>query len=204
MQPLDLEDVSQETLEKLRLYHALLLKWQQKINLISPNTVPDAWDRHFVDSAQIAPLIGTDVKTIADLGSGAGFAGLVVAILRPDIYVTMIESDAKKCAFLQTVSRETGVPVTVVNERIERASAHVSAPDLVMARALAALPALLEYAKPWLECRPGLRTIFPKGAQFQGEIDEAHRCGWSFSCDIVPSRTDAQARILCLSALSKA
>lgn len=203
MKPRELDGVSRETLEKLHHYHDLLIKWQAKINLISPNTIADAWDRHFVDSAQIAPLIPAGIYSIADLGSGAGFAGMVLAIMRPDINVTFVESDSKKCAFLQTVSRETGAPVSIVNQRIEAAIPTLPAPDLVTARALSSLKSLLDYAAPWAQNKPELRCIFPKGVQFQAEINEAKAAGWGFSCDIVPSKTEAQARILCLSKLSK-
>lgn len=112
------ENVSRETEARLRQYQALLLKWQEKINLISPGTMKDSWARHFQDSLQILPLVPDGPARLYDLGSGAGFPGLVLAIARPDLAVTLIESDAKKCAFLQAVSRETGVKVTIDNCRI--------------------------------------------------------------------------------------
>src|SRR5689334_12618331 len=110
----DLDGVSRETTDKLRVYHDLLIKWQNSINLISPNTVSEAWERHFLDSVQLSPLIPPTAGTLYDIGTGAGFPGLVLAILRPELPVSLIESDSKKCAFLQTVSRETGTKVTVV------------------------------------------------------------------------------------------
>jgi len=186
--------VSRETLDKLRHYHTLLLKWQEKINLISPNTVSEAWERHFIDSAQLAPLLPADAKTLYDLGSGAGFPGMVLAILRPDLSVTMIESDSKKCAFLQTVSRETGVGVTVKNCRIEAAT-DLPAPDIVSARALSSLSELLDYSRSWLKAgKPML--LFPKGRQFQVEIDAAKTAGWAFEIDAQRSITDSESRIL--------
>lgn len=188
--------VSRETLERLRHYHGLLLKWQDKINLISPNTVSEAWVRHFIDAAQLAPLLPVDAKTLYDLGSGAGFPGMVLAIMQPDLAVTMIESDAKKCAFLQTVSRETGVNVTVKNARIEAAASGLSPPGIVTARALASLTELLDYCRPWLQNAGKPTFLFPKGRQFQAEIDEAKNDGWSFKMDLFESITDYDARIL--------
>lgn len=207
MKPLEIPPhiapVSHETLERLRQYHALLLKWQQKINLISPNTVSDAWKRHFIDSTQLAPLIPEGITSLYDLGSGAGFAGMVLAILRPDIHVTLIESDAKKCAFLSTVSRETGVAVTVRNERIEAASGKLPAPDMVTARALASLTDLFSYAMPWAKDQPDLRLVFPKGAQAEGEIEAAKSAGWRFDVASTPSKTESSARILTIGNLVK-
>ena len=100
--------VSRETRALLEQYQALLLKWQEKINLISPATIKDCWNRHFEDSLQLLPLIPNGPQVLYDLGSGAGFPGLVLALTRSDIAVTLVESDAKKCAFLSAVSRETG------------------------------------------------------------------------------------------------
>jgi len=192
------EPISRETAERLAIYQALLLKWQAKINLISPETVSTAQSRHFDDSAQLVPLIPSPVKTIYDLGSGAGFPGLVIALIRPDLAVTLIESDSKKCAFLHTVSRETGVHVQIVQERIEVAAQKLPPPDLVSARALASLSALLTLAKPWILANPALCGLFPKGARYRDEIKEAQQY-WNFSHDEYASITEAEARILRLS-----
>lgn len=194
--PADYPAVSRETLEKLRHYHALLLKWQEKINLISPATVREAWERHFLDSLQIAPLLPIHPANLYDLGSGAGFSGMVLAIVRPDLKMTLIESDSKKCAFLQTVSRETATPVTIENGRIESVS--LPPPDVVTARALAALPALLDYTAPWLETGVNPRLIFAKGEQYKVEIAAAHAAGWAFDCLETPSKTETGAAILTL------
>lgn len=207
MKPLDIPPdvaiVSRETLDKLRHYHTLLLKWQEKINLISPNTVADAWERHFIDSAQIEPLVPDGTKTLYDLGSGAGFAGMVLAIMRPELSVTLIESDAKKCAFIQTVSRETGVLVTVQNSRIEAVANDLPPPDMVSARALASLAELFGYCRPWLQRTPEMRLILPKGRQFQSEIDAAKAAGWVFDYAETPSKTEADARILTVTTVRK-
>ena len=201
--PADIAPVSHETLLKLRQYHVLLLKWQEKINLISPNTVSDAWARHFLDSAQLAPLVQDGAKTLYDLGSGAGFAGLVLAIMKPETAVTLIESDSKKCAFLSAVSRETGVPITVRNERIEAATAALPPPDVVTGRALASLTDLFSYVWPWVEKRPDLALIFPKGNQAQAEIQAAKAAGWTFETIVTVSKTEPLARILSITGLGK-
>ena len=180
---------------RLRQYEALLGKWQKAINLVGPATLADSWNRHFVDSAQMAPLLPPEAKTLYDLGSGAGFPGLVLAILRPELEVTLIESDHKKAAFLSTVSHETKTPVKVLTTRIEQAAESLPAPDVVSARALASLGDLLTYIKPWALQRPGLLCLFPKGAQADAEIEAAQ--GFArFSAERIPSRTDPAAQIL--------
>jgi 16S rRNA (guanine527-N7)-methyltransferase len=201
--PEGLPPVSHETLERLYLYESLLHKWQSKINLVSPATLAEAWERHFIDSAQLSPFL-EGVSTLYDLGSGAGFAGMVLAIFNPATVVTLIESDSKKCAFLQTVSRETGVPVAIRNERIEAATAALPAPHAVTARALADLSNLCDYVAPWAVQNSALRLIFPKGAQYAQEIKAAHRGGWEFDVREKPSLTAPESRILILENLHKA
>lgn len=161
----------------------------------------DAWRRHFIDSAQLLPFI-TPAATLYDLGTGAGFSGMVLAILCPELSVTLIESDSKKCAFLQTVSRETATPVTVRNERIE-ASGTLPAPDIVTARALAELASLYDYVWPWAAINPRLRLVFPKGERFEDEIKAARMAGWAFDCAPHPSLTSPASRILVIENLRK-
>lgn len=189
--------VPRETLDKLRQYEALLVKWQKAINLVGPATIPDAWERHFIDSLQLTPLIPAAAKTLYDLGSGAGFPGLVLAMARPELSVTMIESDERKGAFLSAVSHETKTPVTVLSARIERAVADLPAPDIVTARALAALNLLLAYIEPWARANPGLTCIFPKGLLAADELVSARK-DWTFKVDQVASMTDPKATILIL------
>jgi 16S rRNA (guanine527-N7)-methyltransferase len=198
-----LKGVSRETQDRLETYHALLLKWQAKINLISPGTVPEVWRRHFIDSAQLATLLPSGGKVLYDLGSGGGFPGMVLALLRPDIEVHLVESDEKKCAFLQTVSRETGYKVFIHNARIEGViQPDLPAPDVVTARALASLIDLLNYCTPWiLQCKNTL-FLFPKGAQSEAEI-AVSREKWDFDLREIPSQTDPQAAILALSNVRK-
>lgn len=183
--------------DKLKTYLALLKKWQAKINLVSKNTLEDAWERHFEDSIQIEPLIPDSAKTLFDLGSGAGFPGLVLAILRSDIEVHLIESDQKKCSFLKTVSRETDTPVQIHPERIESVSRETNAlpiPDVITARALAPLTDLFDYVDMWISQNQGITLIFPKGESFEGEI-AALKEKWHFSCRTYPSKTDKSAKI---------
>lgn len=201
MKPLN--HVSRETQGALEQYHALLLKWQERINLISPTTIPDAWSRHFVDSIQVLPLIPKGAKTLYDLGSGAGFPGMILAMARSDLSVTLVESDAKKCAFLQTVSRETGTKVSVANERIEKAAERLAAPDVITARALASLESLFSYCYPWIVSNPDLALIFPKGEQAAQEMEAARAADWIFDVTETVSETDRNARILTLTKVSR-
>lgn len=193
-------DVSRETWDKLQAYLELLRRWQAKINLISNSTLDSAWERHFEDSLQILPFLppaeAGKRPVLFDLGSGAGFPGLVLAIARPDLAVHLVESDAKKCAFLGTVSRETGAGAVIHNRRIED-MAPDPAPDIVTARALAPLASLLDYSRPWAALNPALSFVFLKGAQADSEVHAA-RAGWDFDEKSAPSRTDSQGKILLL------
>lgn len=186
---------------KLRRYQALLLKWQKAVNLVSPGTLDEAWERHFLDSAQVAEYLPASPFTLADLGSGAGFPGLVLAMLRPDLDVHLIESDDKKGQFLKTVSRETSTPVIVHTARIEACHGTVK-PAVITARALAALDKLLALCLPWAEENPALQMIFLKGEKAEEEIWEAEK-SFLFRCETFPSATDRKARILRISSLQK-
>ena len=194
-------DVSRESLEKLEIYHALLLKWQKAINLVSNKTIDEAWIRHFADTVQIESNVPRETKILADLGSGAGFPGMILAILRPEIDVHLIEADERKCEFLRTVSRETDVDITVHISRIEDAYNLVS-PDIITARALADLTTLLEYAWPWVKQNPALECVFLKGAQVDEELSVS-RESFSFEHEKITSRTDPQGCVLKLRNISK-
>lgn len=203
MQPdkfMQLSGVSRETYDKLEIYHALLLKWQKAINLVSPATLDDAWSRHFLDSAQLAQYIPEDAKILADLGAGAGFPGLVLAAMRPEIDVHLIESDERKAQFLRTVSRETGAEVTVHDERIECLPEDF-VPDAVTARALKDLRTLCHFCVGWAAKNPDLTMVFPKGKNALDEINNA-RTLFNFNVEIKPSMTDPAGHVLVLSALS--
>lgn len=186
--------ISHEVQEKLEIYRMLLLKWQRAINLVSPYTMEDAWVRHFADSAQLLDLIEGGKKTLVDLGSGAGFPGLVLGILRPELEIHLIESDERKCQFLKTVSRETGVQVFVHSARIAEV-VQVLSPDVVTARALAELKTLLDYVSVWAAASPDLACVFLKGERAASEIEKA-RDFYSFVLEVFPSKTAPKAEIL--------
>lgn len=189
--------VSHETMERLKLYEKLLIQWQKAVNLVAPNTLGEIWSRHFADSAQLFAL-APHKKTWVDLGSGAGFPGLVIAILlanQPDSVVHLIESNSRKCAFLSEVARQTGAPARVHNARIADVarSGVVPLADVVTARALAPLDALLELALPFFgDASAGL---FLKGREAASEIADA-RARWTFDVQFHPSRSDPGGQIL--------
>lgn len=187
-------DLSEEALDRLRALEVLVARWTARINLVAASTVPDLWTRHILDSAQLWPL-APPAKTWADLGSGGGFPGLVIAALAADTgapHVTLIESDARKCAFLRTAIRELALPATVLDQRVE--AAPPQAADVVSARALAPLPTLLPLVARHMA--PSGTALLPKGQGVQAEIDAAHAQGWQFDAQEIPSATDPSGRIL--------
>ena len=185
----ELVDVSRETQERLAAYVALLTKWNAKINLVGPATLPDVWRRHILDSAQIHGQIA-GAGTLVDLGSGAGLPGLILAILGgPQVH--LIESDARKCAFLHEAARVTATTVTIHNKRIEAAPAIEA--DIVTARALAPLAQLLDHAIRFL--KPGGKCVFLKGARQADELTDARKT-WHMVVAERPSRSDPSGTIL--------
>lgn len=183
--------------DKLETYLALLQKWQPKINLISNNTLDNAWQRHFEDSLQLLDVLPEGDLTLMDLGSGAGFPGLVLAIARDDLKVHLVESDQKKCSFLKTVSRETHTNVEVYNCRIEDVSREIK-PDIISARALASLDQLFDYCADWINENPNLQLIFPKGENADQELEKLG-ARWKFDCRTYSSKTSSEAKILVFS-----
>ena len=182
--------VSRETMDKLTAYVALVEKWQQRVNLVSASTLPDIWMRHIWDSAQLAPLVPAGTGRILDVGSGAGFPGLVLAALC-DAELHLVESDQKKAVFLQTVIRETGIRATVHKKRIE--SLPPIGADIVTARALASLDRLLELLEAQLV--PGTRCLFLKGARAEVELSALDtRSG--ITCRLHPSLTKSEAFVV--------
>jgi 16S rRNA (guanine527-N7)-methyltransferase len=196
-------DVSRETSERLERYADLVKRWNPKINLVSRASLDQLWTRHIIDSAQLFALRPTDARHWADLGSGGGFPGLVIAALAaeaaPDLRVTLVESDSRKAAFLATAARELGLTVTVKPERIE-ALAPLGA-DVLSARALAPLDTLLGYASRHLA--PAGRALFPKGARAEEEIAAARK-HWAFDLHRHPSKTAADGAILEIGAIAHA
>ncbi|MES2665608.1 MAG: 16S rRNA (guanine(527)-N(7))-methyltransferase RsmG [Pseudomonadota bacterium] len=198
----DLENVSRETFDRLKAFGSMLVKWNGAINLVARGTVEDMWSRHFVDSAQILQFCPPSCDHWADLGTGGGFPGLVIAILvresRPDTRFTFVESDQRKAAFLRQASRETGANVTVLAERIELCPA--LAANVVSARALAPLTTLCGYAAR--HCQAGGTAIFQKGASYSEELEDALK-NWRFDHSLHPSQTDPAAVILSITNLCR-
>lgn len=195
-------DVSRETQARLDQFAVLVRKWSPRINLVSRSALSDLPTRHIADSAQlwrVAPI----GKTWVDLGSGGGFPGMVIAILahelRPDLRVTLIESDKRKAAFLATAIRETGVNAEIIAERSETVSPQGA--DIVSARALAPLERLLGLVERHLA--PGGRALLPKGAKWREELEDARRT-WTFEWDAIPSIIDPSAVILSIGDIARA
>ena len=183
--------VSRETLDRLQIYADLLARWNRAINLVGPATLSDLWRRHMLDSAQLIPLLPTrDLLTLADLGSGAGFPGLVLALC--DVgEVHLIESDQKKTTFLREVLRETSTAATIHCERIESISDLQV--DVVTARALAPLADLVAYAAPLM--KPDGLCLFLKGQGIADELTQLPKA-LQDKCDRIPSRSDLSGCVL--------
>ncbi len=198
---LALRAVSRETIARLDVFVGLLLTWQSRINLISSNTAGQIWSRHILDSLQLIDLVDS-WRDWVDIGSGAGFPGLVVAIAvadRPDCTVWLVESNYKRCAFLREAARATGTNVRVINQKIESAAVQLPpAPDIVSARAVAPLLQLFEMAYPLL--KTGGTGLFPKGQDVESELTEAAKY-WRFKAVLTASITDLDGRIVAASAL---
>lgn len=196
-------NVSRETIEQLAVYQTLLKKWQNSINLVGPATLDQFWTRHVADSAQLASLVSPLARKWVDLGSGGGFPGLVIALIwagRPaedGAVVHLIESDGRKCAFLKTVIRETGAPAEVHEGRIgdmrQQKPDIFANIDVISARALAPMDKLLAMSAPYFD----IHTIglFMKGRGWQEELT-ACEVSWKMPLEIVPSKTDQEAKIL--------
>jgi len=200
--------VSRETTQKFETYAALLKKWQKAVQLVAPSTLDVTWSRHFADSAQLAALAPPAARSWLDFGSGAGFPGLVIAILAqdpgsplPNVRVILVESDTRKAAFLREVARQVGVAVDILGTRIESPTtrAKVGTVEVVSARALAPLNDLLQLAHPFWQ--PATVGLFLKGREVEKEVDAA-RFAWSFELELKPSLTDPAARVACVRNLS--
>lgn len=188
-------DVSRETWDKLSLFAMELERWQRVKNLVGPGTLDQIWSRHIDDSLQLLSL-APEARSWLDLGSGAGFPGMVIAMAGKEqgLRVTLVESNSRKCAFLRHVARVTETSVTIQEDRLENVVPEcVGKVNIVSARALAPLVKLLEWTAPLLKA--GTTGLFPKGRDLRAELTEARKHG-TFIADIVPSRTDSQAGIL--------
>jgi 16S rRNA (guanine527-N7)-methyltransferase len=190
--------VSRETRERLEAYAALLIRWQKAINLVGPKTLPDLWRRHMLDSAQLRPLVPEQTRRLVDLGSGAGFPGLVLAIMGVE-GVHLIESDARKATFLREAARVTGTAITIHAARIETIEGLPA--DVVTARAYAPLDKLLQgAARFWTHNSLGL---FLKGQDIDVELTTAAKC-WRFTAERLPSRSDPSGVVLRVGGLARA
>lgn len=192
--------VSRETLDRLRRYGALLEKWQKKINLVGAGTLPDLWRRHMLDSAQLmVPIaaLNKERPMILDLGSGAGFPGLVLAMLDAG-EVHLVESDQRKCAFLSEVARETETALTIHESRIEDIGPLRA--DIITARALAPLPKTLDYAELFL--KDETVCLFPKGRRAREELTQTGK-KWNMRVENINSLSSPSGTILRLDHLAR-
>ena len=188
--------------ERLRIFVGLLAKWNAAINLVSSASLAEVWTRHVADSAQVLDVAPIRRARWLDMGSGAGFPGIVIALITADtpnpVEMTLVESDRRKAAFLSTVSRETGVPMIIQAARIEAVAPQNA--DTVSARALAPLVRLCSFAERHLA--PHGAALFLKGGHYDAEIAEARRT-WSFALDIRRSSTDPAGVVLIMKDLRR-
>jgi 16S rRNA (guanine527-N7)-methyltransferase len=198
---LALTPVSRETLDRLDRFVAVLLDWQQRMNLIASSTEPKLWTRHIADSLQLLAL-APQARIWVDLGTGAGFPGVVLACALADIpgaHVHLVERSTKKAAFLREIVHVTGAPAEVHPVRLEDFVENLAVPvDVVTARALAPLAALLSATYPLL--KTGTLGLFPKGQDVDAELTEAAKC-WSIQSSLAPSLTDPRARVVCVTGI---
>jgi 16S rRNA (guanine527-N7)-methyltransferase len=187
--------VSRETLARLEALVALLEAWSVRINLVGRDTLADPWRRHILDSAQLVPLVPNTARSLIDLGSGAGFPGLVLAILGLPGgacgTIELVEADSRKSVFLREAARVTGARVDVRHARIEALPAHPV--DVVTARGLAPLDRLIALAEPFLADQS--LCLFLKGAQAREELTLARK-GWTMTADSIASRSDPRGVVL--------
>ena len=196
--------VSRETYDRLCLFQKILIKWQKSINLISKNTIENTWERHFLDSAQLYKFVRDIEGNIIDFGSGAGFPGMVLAIMgKKNIH--LVESDYKKCVFLKEIAMLTETDITIHNCRIEELN-FINV-DLVTCRALASLKNLIHYVEVFINKSFGERQKYPKllflkGKSYFSEIIELNKIK-KISFEEYPSITDKDGRILYISKVDK-
>jgi 16S rRNA (guanine527-N7)-methyltransferase len=192
--------VSRETIFRISEYLRVLGDWRERINLIGPGEGRHLWRRHVLDSLQLLKNISASDKSLADLGSGAGFPGLILACVlaeREGATVALIEKSVRKSQFLEAAIREVGLPAWVLNQRLE-VEGEAETFDLVTARALAPLPKLLGYAHDWL--KPSGKALLMKGRDAAAEVAEARET-WDFDLSLTPSLTSPEGQILSVSAL---
>ena len=202
-----LKNISRETLADFEHWFALLNHWNQRINLVSASTLENFWIRHALDSWQLTTLVPDTARAALDMGSGAGFPGMALAIaakngILPNLSkVRLVEANGKKCNFLRTAARELNVPVEISQARLEDVRARRV--DILTARALAPLDRLLDYSLSVTgvdeDGTNGLKTapvlLFPKGENWEMEVRKAQK-RFTFNLEAIPSQTNPNARIL--------
>lgn len=184
---------SAERMAEMDRFLEMLIETNAVMNLVGPDTLPDFWSRHAWDSAQLLETV-PEARTWADLGAGAGFPGLILAILlkdSPDAHIWLIDSLGKRCRFLSAVVETLELPATVIHGRAE--DQKDIAVDVVTARAVAPMERLLGYAQPYME--RGAQAVFLKGERAEEELREARK-SWQFSSDLRPSQSDPRGRIV--------
>lgn len=190
-------NVSRETLERFKTYAELLERWQRRINLVSNSSLTHVWQRHFMDSAQIVPYLPARANQVWDIGAGAGFPGLVLAIMGvPGI--CLIEADERKCAFLREAARVTGAPVSIVNTRLDGACSAPSLtghPDVVVGRAVAPIEIFLDIVSERILCHTC--CIVHKGERYEEELSAARHL-WCFDHFVHQSMTHPRGVVLVL------
>jgi 16S rRNA (guanine527-N7)-methyltransferase len=190
-------NISRETLARLEAYAELLRHWSGAINLVSRDTLEDIWRRHFLDSAQLLDFLPQGTASLIDVGSGAGFPGLVLATLGVR-GVELIEADSRKATFLREAARITDSPVEIHTRRAEAVPAHEV--DVVTARACAPLIRLLSLSERFIG--PNTRCLFLKGERVEEELTAA-RQGWTIAASSHPSRSDPRGVVLSLDRVSR-
>ena len=190
------QNVSRETYEKFVIFHKTLIKWQKSINLVSKSSIQNVWERHFLDSAQLYKITKTINGNIIDFGSGAGFPGLILAMMG-NKKVHLVESDHKKCTFLREVAMLSETDVTIHNDRIENLEFFDF--ELITARALAPLNKLIDYAEGFvnksLTKQTNIKLLFLKGKSYKVEISELSQ-NQNFTIKEFGSITDKFGKIL--------
>ena len=188
-------NVSRETLNGFYEYETLLSKWNEKINLVSKNTLVDIWERHFLDSGQIIKHVEVSGKRWVDVGSGAGFPGLVVALLlrdrKIDCDLVVVEKNSKKVFFLNEVIRKLNLSVEVVNDKIDNLEPLNA--DILTARAFSELNNLIEIAFRHRK-KEGI-CLFLKGENYRMELDKTLNY-WFFDYDIIDSLSSSSGKII--------
>ncbi len=185
---------------RLALHVDELRRWNARMNLVAPSTMPQVWTRHVADGLQLLAHLPRDARQVIDLGSGSGVPGLVLALAAPErARFTLVESNHRKAAFLRQVAQQAGIAINMMAARIEALDAAALAVDnqtVLVARALAPLPRLLALAEPFWQA--GARALLLKGREAAREMEEARKAGWQFDSRAYRSMTDHEGQVLLL------